>query len=95
MGGAGGVGGEFTAWDGFITGQWLELSPGRRIVMRWRTRAFPEDAADSIVEIDFAEAPRGATLTIRHRDIPEGQGADYLGGWDTHYFLPMARHFGG
>lgn len=90
----GGVGANFTAWNGFITGRWVKLEPGRRVVMRWRTTAFPEDAADSVVEIDFEEADKGTTLTIRHRDIPEGQGTNYLGGWDTHYFEPMARHFG-
>jgi uncharacterized protein YndB with AHSA1/START domain len=38
------VGGEFSAWDGYISGRTLALEPGRRIVQAWRTSEF--DAAD-------------------------------------------------
>jgi activator of HSP90 ATPase len=31
------VGGKFTAWDGYIAGSTLELTPDQRIVQAWRT----------------------------------------------------------
>src|SRR6185436_262020 len=47
------VGGNFTAWDGYIKGKNIALDLGRRIVMSWRTTDFPRDAGDSRVEIFF------------------------------------------
>jgi len=91
-----GVGGAFTAWDGYIAGRHLELVPGERIVQSWRTTEFPEDAADSRLEIRLE--PRGAgggqtTLTLIHTGIPAGQGVMYKGGWGEHYFEPMRAYF--
>ena len=37
------LGGDFSAWDGYITGRNLELVPGERIVQSWRTTKFPAD----------------------------------------------------
>ena len=31
------VGGEFTAWDGYISGRFLVIDPGRMIVQEWRS----------------------------------------------------------
>ena len=47
------VDGDFTAWDGYIQGMFLELEKNKRIVQAWRTAEFPEEAEDSIVEIDI------------------------------------------
>jgi len=41
------IGGEFSAWDGYIFGSTLELTLDRRIVQAWRTSEFPDDAPDS------------------------------------------------
>lgn len=89
------VGGAFTAWDGYIEGRHVLLEPGRRIVQRWRTSEFPEDAPDSKVEILFEPAAEGQTrLVLIHTDIPEDQGAQYQQGWSDHYFEPMKTYFG-
>ena len=34
------VGGDYSAWDGYITGKTVELIPARRIVQSWRTTRF-------------------------------------------------------
>ena len=36
------VGGEFSAWDGYITGTTVSLEPYSRIVQNWRTTDFAE-----------------------------------------------------
>jgi uncharacterized protein YndB with AHSA1/START domain len=87
------AGGAFTAWDGYISGTYLELEPGRRILMAWRTTEFPDDAADSRLEILLDAAPGGTTLTLRHSEIPDGQGEDYKEGWVDNYFVPMKAYF--
>ncbi len=40
------VKGKFIAWDGYISGETLELKPFTRIVQAWRTTEFPEGSPD-------------------------------------------------
>jgi uncharacterized protein YndB with AHSA1/START domain len=89
-----GVGGAFTAWDGYIRGRTLELAEGRRILQSWRTTEFPIGSEDSLLELTFDQAPGGTRVTLRHSSIPEGQAASYREGWGEHYFDPMKRYFG-
>ena len=90
------VNGEFTAWDGYIWGTFLELEENKKIVQAWRTGEFPEDAEDSHVEILLEEiASTGerrlamTKLTLIHTNIPEGQADSYKTGWEDFYFKPM------
>ncbi len=87
------VGGSHSAWDGYITGKNVELEPGRRIVQTWRTSEFPEDAADSLLELLLEAAEGGTRLILKHTSIPEGQGEQYEEGWKEYYFDPMLEYF--
>ncbi len=82
------VGDAFTAWGGYIVGRWL-VAEDRRLCFAWRTSEFPADAPDSVVELTFDDAGAGARLTLRHTNIPEGQGARYASGWKEFYFAPI------
>jgi activator of HSP90 ATPase len=88
------VGGEFDAWDGYITGRTIELEPGRRIVQSWRTSEFTNEHADSRIEVLFEELDDGTKVTIRHTNVPEGQTGYEQGGWRDSYFEPMRAFFG-
>ena len=90
---AGKVGGKFSAWDGYIFGSTLELTPNQRIVQAWRTSEFPDDAPDSRVEILFEEVKGGTKVTLTHTDMPQDQVDDYKQGWDDFYFKPMKEYF--
>ena len=87
------IGGQFSAWDGYITGRTLELEPFTRIVQSWRTTEFPENAPDSKLEILITPAPKGCQLTLNHTEIPAGQGKQYDQGWKDFYFEPMLKYF--
>jgi len=89
------VGGRFTAGDGYMWGRHLALEPGRRIVQSWRSKDFPSEAPDSRLEVLLEAADGGTWVTIRHHEVPEGQGAMYREGWEVYYLEPMRRHFGG
>ena len=89
------VGGKFSAWDGYITGETLELESGLRILQVWRTTEFPEDAPNSVIEILLLPAPDGTRLTLIHTEIPEGQADSYRQGWQDFYFAPMLKYFSG
>jgi uncharacterized protein YndB with AHSA1/START domain len=87
------VGGEFTAWDGYIQGTHLELQSPALIVQAWRTTDFDDKDADSKVIVVLEGEDGGTRVTIVHTDIPKGQGASYAQGWHDHYLTPMRRYF--
>jgi activator of HSP90 ATPase len=87
------VGGKFTAWDGYISGTTIEISPGKRIVQEWRTTEFSDDTPDSKIEVIFEKADKGTKLILRHYEIPKGQEAEYRKGWKDFYFEPMKEYY--
>jgi activator of HSP90 ATPase len=88
------VGGEFEAWDGYISGRTLQLEPGRRIVQSWRTAEFSPADEDSQVEVLLEPVAAGTRITLRHTNVPDGQRGYEQGGWQENYFDPMRAYFG-
>ena len=87
------VGGQFSAWDGYIFGKTLELTTDQRIVQNWRTTEFPDDAADSDLEVLLEAVSEGTKITLTHSDMPEDQVDSYRQGWEDFYFKPMKAYF--
>ena len=87
-------GGIFSAWDGYISGTTVELVEDQRIVQSWRTTEFAESDADSRLEITLKSEGEGTVITLRHTEIPDGQGESYKQGWTDYYFNPMHEHWG-
>jgi activator of HSP90 ATPase len=87
------VGGRYSAWDGYIEGETLELEPYRRILQSWRTSEFPEGSPDSLLEVQFEEEGAGTRITLVHSDLPESQAENYRQGWVENYFDPMRKYF--
>ena len=87
------IGGKFTAWDGYIFGSTLELTPDQFIAQAWRTSEFPVEAPDSLVEITLKETKDGTKITLTHSRIPAGQADSYRQGWEDFYFKPMQAYF--
>lgn len=88
-----GVGGKFSAWDGYISGQTLKLKPHTFIVQAWRTTEFPQGSPDSQVEVSLEAVSGGTKITLAHKNIPKGQAESYKQGWEDFYFKPMKEHF--
>jgi uncharacterized protein YndB with AHSA1/START domain len=86
------IGAAFTAWDGYIQGRNLELTPPSRIVQAWRTSKFAESDPDSLLEIRFEPEEGGTRLTLRHSQLP-AHGTIYEQGWIDNYFQPMQQFF--
>ncbi|HEY4784959.1 MAG TPA: SRPBCC domain-containing protein [Bacteroidales bacterium] len=85
--------GEFSAWDGYIRGTNKILEPYTKIVQAWRTTEFAENDEDSVIELLFETKGNKTQLTIKHYNIPEGQGSDYEQGWKEFYFKPMKKYY--
>ena len=88
------VGGEFSAWDGYIWGRTLALDAGIRIVQSWRTSEFDEDEPDSQIEVLLAPVAGGTSLRLLHTGVPIDQLGYENGGWRDNYFEPMKAYFG-
>jgi uncharacterized protein YndB with AHSA1/START domain len=86
-------GGDFSAWDGYITGILLKLEPGTRIVQSWRTTDFHPLDPSSTLEILFEPVENGTNLVLNHTEIPNGQAEEYEKGWSEYYFEPMVGYF--
>jgi activator of HSP90 ATPase len=89
------VGGDYEAWDGYITGRTLALEPERRIVQSWRTSEFADSDPDSQIEVLLEPVDGGTRLTLRHANVPDGQTQYEQGGWQESYFEPMKEYFAG
>jgi uncharacterized protein YndB with AHSA1/START domain len=87
------IGAEVSAWDGYIRGRNIELVPGKQIVQSWRTSEFTDEHEDSIVTVVLEETDDGTLLTLVHSNVPEDQRSYEEGGWQSHYFEPMAVYF--
>lgn len=88
-----GVGGRFSAWDGYIEGTNLELEPKRRIRQSWRTADFGARDPDSELELLFESRGAGTRLRLIHRGLPRGGAAKYSEGWVDFYFTPMKAYY--
>lgn len=87
------VGGKFTAWDGYISGKYVELEKGKRIVHEWRTTEWPPGYPPSVVELTFKPKGKGTELTMVHSKAPAEQAESYASGWMEWYWEPLKRHF--
>ncbi len=87
------VGGEFTAWDGYIFGKHLKLEKGKRIVQEWKTTEWPSGYPPSIVEFSFKDKKGRTELTMVHSKVPAEQAESYRQGWIDFYWEPMKEYF--
>lgn len=92
--GSGEVGAPFTAWEGYIVGENLEIAPGR-FVQSWRAADFPEGAGPSRLEVTFEAEGDGTRVTITHTELPDGTGPRFTEGWEEFYFAPIAAWLAG
>ena len=79
------VGGEFSMWDGAITGKFIELEPYKKIVQQWY---FGEEE-QSIVTIKLHEHKKGTSLELNHQNIPSEAYDDIVEGWNETYMASL------
>ena len=87
------VGGEFTVWDGYISGRNLELVKGKKIVQEWSTTDWPDKFPPSRLELTFKEVKGGTEISMIHSNVPAEQADDLAEGWNEFYWKPMKEYF--
>ncbi|PRD51871.1 SRPBCC domain-containing protein [Sphingobacterium gobiense] len=83
-------GGEFSMWDGAITGKFIQLDPHKKIVQQWY---FGEQEEASIVTIKLHEDKRGTSLEVQHINIPEEAYDDIVEGWNDTYIASLIEFY--
>jgi activator of HSP90 ATPase len=86
------VGGEYIAYDGYITGKNIELVPDKKIVQSWRAVDW-EEGYFSRVTFEFTSVPEGTRLDFVHTDVPDGTEDEFTQGWIDNYWEPMEKYF--
>ncbi len=87
------VGGKFTAWDGYISGKFLELEEGKKVVQEWSSTDFPEGASPSRLELTFCAVAKGTEIVMVHSNVPKDQEAETAEGWTEFYWEPLKEYF--
>ncbi len=87
------VGGEFTAYDGYISGKNIKLIPDREIVQFWHASDWPEGRFSTVTFV-LLQIPEGTRLNFTHSDVPDGTEDEYAQGWVDNYWNPMKEMFG-
>jgi activator of HSP90 ATPase len=87
------VEGEFTAWDGYISGKNLELVKGKKIVQEWRTTDWPDAYPPSKLELTFKKTKNGTEISMIHSNVPAEQADDLAEGWAEFYWKPLKDYF--
>lgn len=87
------VGGKFTAGDGYITGKYIKLEPGKKILHEWTTTEWPAGYPPSILELTLKPNGAKTKLTMVHSKVPAGQVEYYAKGWEEYYWGPLKKYF--
>ena len=87
------IGGKFTAWDGYISGRFLELEDGKRVVQEWTSTDFPDGYPPSRLELTFCIVPKGTEIVMVHSNVPKEIADDAADGWKEFYWDPLKKYF--
>jgi len=89
-------GGKMTAWNGYVSGRFLLLDPGKRIVQTWKSRSWPRGADESILDLRLKSKGKKTELTMVHSGVPAKPASlakGFTSGWHTSYWKPLASYF--
>jgi uncharacterized protein YndB with AHSA1/START domain len=87
------VGGNYTAWDGYIFGKFLELDIGKRVVQEWTTTDWVEGYGPSKLELTFCDVSGGTEIAMVQSNVPKEQADEVADGWIEFYWNPLKEYF--
>jgi activator of HSP90 ATPase len=87
-------GGAFSLFAGHISGRFIELVPGQRIVQAWRAGDWAAGIF-SIARFELSGAAGGTKLVFDHTGFPAGQADHLAAGWQANYWDPLSRLLSG
>ncbi len=82
--------GEFSMWDGAITGKFISIEPFKKIVQEWY---FGEQDGQSLVTIKLHEHKKGTSFEVQHSNIPDEAYDDIVDGWNDTYIASLIEFY--
>lgn len=86
-------GGKFRLLDGNVTGEFLELIPEEKIVMKWRFHSWPEGHFSTIT-LTFIDTMGETELHVECKGVPVSEEERTREGWQWYYFSGIKNTFG-
>lgn len=86
------VGGSFTTFDGWASGQQLEFVADTKIVQTWRADEWPA-GAESVCTYVFSAVPTGTKITFTQTGVPKEFVKNVGQGWREYYWEPLQKLF--
>jgi len=86
------IGGKFTAWDEWASGENIELVPDQKIVQTWRGSDWPEGHYSKIT-FEFQKKGDETLLHFTQTGIPEDVYEDVAVGWNDWYWEKLKGYF--
>ncbi|HXB39587.1 MAG TPA: SRPBCC domain-containing protein [Bacteroidia bacterium] len=83
-------GSEFSIMGDSIVGKNIEFVENKKIVQQWY---FGEQEEESIVTIKIHPHAEGASVELRHSNIPDETFDDIVEGWNSAYFGSLQEYF--
>ncbi len=84
------AGGEFSGFDGMVSGRHIELVPNERIVQAWRVGPWP-DGDFSVVRFVLKSTDGGAQVVLDQAGYPDDAHDHLDGGWNKMYWEPLRK----
>lgn len=86
-------GGKFRLLDGNVNGEFQELVPEEKIVMKWRFNSWPCEHYATVTLI-FTDKGNETELKIDCRAVPESEEERTRDGWRRYYCHAIKQTFG-
>jgi activator of HSP90 ATPase len=89
-------GGAFSAYGGYLTGNFIRLEPGQLVVQFWRSKHFKDTDADAILSIAFrTNEYRQAETELVLTNVPNDMTRHDNSSWNQFYWEPFREYLRG
>lgn len=86
-------GGKFQILDGNVNGEFAELIPDEKIVMKWRFKTWPCEHYATI-KLQLKDLGEETELSLDCKGVPSGEEERTKEGWKRYYFKAIKQTFG-
>jgi activator of HSP90 ATPase len=85
------IGGKFSTFDGWASGENVELIQDKKIVQTWRGSDWPEDHYSTII-FELKQKTKGILLDFTQTEIPANLYDDIRQGWTDWYWEKLKAY---
>lgn len=88
------IGGKMTAYDNYISGEFLELVKNKLIKQTWKAEEEKWTQKDySILQLEIVDRKDSCVVKMHHSNIPPNLVSSFEDGWKEHYWNLFIDYF--